>query len=108
MARRSVLGSMPQPLDEVYNLVYEALAQNAAGHEGAEALKLLAEIIGELKAAYTVRCEDLKSRRDGTTTRGGDEMISRLGELLPLRCGHNMPLRRDEMEHVKAFLTREG
>jgi pimeloyl-ACP methyl ester carboxylesterase len=105
-ARRSVEGSTPQPLERVYHAVYEALAKGAAGNQGAMAMKVLAEIIGELKVAYTARSAAIEVMKRGGGSEGGH--LTRLGSLLPLRCGHNMPLRADEMKKVKAFLTAEG
>jgi hypothetical protein len=105
-ARRSVEGSTPQPLDGVYHAVYEALAKGAAGNQGAMATKVIAEIIGELKVAYAARSAAVEvMKREGGSKSGH---LTRLGGFLPLRCGHNMPLRGDEMNKVKAFLTSEG
>ena len=107
-ARETLERSSPKPLDMVYHEVYDALTKGAAGPQGAEALKLLAEIIGELKVAYSARMElEEETANVQSSSVAGGIQLSRLGHLLPLRCGHNMPLRSDEMTKVKEFLSKE-
>ena len=98
-AARSVAEAAPRPLAQVHACIQAAIANGAAGPNGQQAMALLGAIIADLHFAYL-------SRAAGGN--GSGPPVARLGVLLPLRCGHNNPLRRDERAKFCAFLTSQG
>ena len=103
MAVQNVNSNMPVPLEQVHRSIQEAVAKGAAGAQGKEAMDGLHVVISDLYIAYKAREEMLAS-----ISAEGTQLRAQLGTFLPLRCGHNSPLRKDELAHMKIFLTKNG
>jgi hypothetical protein len=103
MAIQNVEMNMPVSLEQVHRSVQEAVAKGSAGAQGKEAMDGLYQVISDLYIAYKAREEMLKC-----TSAEGSQLRAQLGRFLPLRCGHNSPLRKDELAHMKSFLTENG
>ena len=101
-AVQRVATTLPVPIDQVYHCIQEAIIKDAAGPQGKQALEGLGQIIADLYVAYKAREEYLHHLDTSNEAR------KQLGIFLPLRCGHNNPLRKDEHNHVTQFLKEHG
>ena len=101
VALQNVDANMPVSLEEVYQCIQEAMIKGAAGEHGKEAMENVGQVIADLHLAYKAREEELQHAE-------ANDIRAELGTFLPLRCGHNNALKKDEMRHVKEFLSEHG